>query len=96
MAAGVTSASTTERLHAAAAAGTLSEANAHTLLEAFDLVNTLRLGHQVQQLRAGQAPDNFVDPASLSSLTRSHLKEAFRAVASIQKRLAAELHVGVR
>jgi CBS domain-containing protein len=96
MAAGVASASTTERLHAAAQAGTLSEANAHTLLDAFDIVSSLRLGHQVDQLRAGLPPDDFVDPASLSALTRSHLKEAFRAVASIQKRMVAALNLGGR
>jgi CBS domain-containing protein len=93
MRAGVTSASTTERLRAAAEAGTLSAANAHTLEDAFELVSALRLGHQVQQLREGKEPDNFVDPATLSPLTRSHLKEAFRAVASIQKRVATELSV---
>jgi len=96
MAAGVTSASTSERLKAAAAAGTLSEADARTLDDAFELVSSLRLQHQVAQLRAGQEPDDYVDPADLSPLTRSHLKEAFRAVASIQKRMAAELNVGVR
>jgi CBS domain-containing protein len=91
MAAGVTSASTRERLRAAAAAGTLSAADAHTLTEAFELINGLRLAHQVHQLRAGEEPDNYVDPRSLSPLTRSHLREAFRAVAGVQKRVAAEL-----
>jgi CBS domain-containing protein len=96
MAAGVASASTSERLHAAAQAGTLPQADAHTLLEAYELISALRLGHQVDQLRAGIAPDDFVDPSSLSPLTRSHLKEAFRAVAAIQKRMVAELNVAVR
>jgi CBS domain-containing protein len=96
MAAGVTSASTAERLRAAAAADALSSADAHTLLDAFELLNNLRLEHQVQQLRAGQEPDDHVDPADLSALMRTHLKEAFRAVTSIQKRVAAELDVGVR
>ena len=73
------------------AAEVLSAADAHTLRDAFELVATLRLQHQVQQLRAGAEPDDYVDPASLSGLMRSHLKEAFRAVASIQKRVAAEL-----
>jgi CBS domain-containing protein len=93
MAAGVTSASTIERLRAAPAAGRLSEANAHTLEDAFELISGLRLGHQVEQLRAGKEPDNYVDPATLSPLMRSHLKEAFRAVASIQKRVATDLTV---
>ena len=47
MAAGVTSASTPERLRAAAAAGTLPAHEAHTLLDAFELISGLRLAHQV-------------------------------------------------
>jgi CBS domain-containing protein len=96
MAAGVTSASTPERLRAAAAAGTLSTVDAHTLIDAFELLNNLRLGHQVEQLRAGQEPDDHLDPAELSPLTRTHLKEAFRAVTAIQKRIGGELSAGVR
>jgi CBS domain-containing protein len=96
MAAGVTSASTIERLRAAGAAGTLPGAHAHTLEDAFELISALRLQHQVGQLRAGDEPDDYVDPARLSALTRSLLKEAFRAVASIQKRVASELVVGAR
>ena len=95
MTAGVTSASTTERLRAAAAAGSLAAADAHTLRDAFELFAGLRLANQVRQLRAGQEPDDYVDPDSLSALTRTHLREAFRAVASIQKHIAAELSVGV-
>jgi CBS domain-containing protein len=91
--AGVTSASTIERLRAAGAAGVIEPSDAHTLQDAFELIAALRLQHQVQQLRAGEAPDNYVDPDSLSRLTRSHLKEAFRAVASIQKRVTAELNL---
>lgn len=96
MRAGVTSASTTERLRAAAAEGALSPADAHTLADAFELFAGLRLGHQVRELRAGREPDDYLDPDSLSALTRSHLREAFRAVAAIQKHIAAELSVGVQ
>ncbi|MBV8942085.1 MAG: CBS domain-containing protein [Solirubrobacterales bacterium] len=96
MAAGVTSASTVERLHASAAAGTLSRADAQTLEDAFELVNGLRLEHQVEELRAGREPDDYIDPAALSRLTRTHLKEAFRAIAAIQKQVSADLTVGVR
>jgi CBS domain-containing protein len=95
MAAGVTSASTSERLRAAASAGTLPAAEAHSLLDAFALIGSLRVGHQVEQLRAGREPDDYVDPATLSPLMRSHLREAFRAIASIQKRVAADLSTGV-
>jgi CBS domain-containing protein len=93
--AGVTSASTLERLRAAGATGVLPTADAHTLQDAFELITTLRLEHQIDQLRTDQTPDDHVDPATLSPLMRSHLRESFRAVASIQKRVAAELTAGV-
>jgi CBS domain-containing protein len=96
MAAGVTSASTIERLRAAGAAGTLSAADASTLQDAFTLVNELRAEHQVGQLRVGAPPDDHVDPQALSPLMRTQLKEAFRAVSSVQRRLSAELSVGAR
>jgi CBS domain-containing protein len=96
MAAGVTSASTPERLHAAAAAGTLSAADAATLGDAFELVMGLRVQHHVEQIEAGLEPDDHIDPAALSPLTRRYLKEAFRAVASVQKGISSELSLRVR
>jgi len=96
MAAGVTSASTLERLRAAGDAGTLPAGDVRTLEDAFELFSELRMEHQVGQLRAGRDPDDHLNPKDLSALTRSYLKEAFRAVASVQKRIAAELSLGVR
>jgi len=96
MAAGVAGGSTLERLRAAGEAGTLPGSDAHTLRDAFELFSSLRLEHQVGQIRAGREPDDHVDPRQLSNLTRTHLRGAFRAVASIQKRVAAELQVGLR
>ena len=96
MSAGVTSATTPERLRAAAEAGTLAPADAHTLHDAFELINNLRLEHQVAQIRSGRSPDDHVDPEALSSLMRVQLRQAFRAVAVIQKRVAAELDAGPR
>jgi CBS domain-containing protein len=92
----VTSASTSERLRAASDAGTLPAADVHTLQDAFELFTELRMEHQVEQLRDGLQPDDHLNPDDLSALTRSHLKEAFRAVAAVQKAIAAELNLGVR
>lgn len=96
MAAGVASASTRERLRAAEAAGTMDSAEAQTLTEAFGFIFSLRLDHQVEQLRGGSVPDDFIDPKTLNPLARSYLREAFRAVASVQANLSAELSLGVR
>ncbi len=96
MTAGVASASTLERLRAAEAAGIMEGREAQTLMEAFGFIFSLRLDHQVGQLRHGEAPDDFIDPRTLNPLARSYLREAFRAVASVQANLAAELSLGVR
>jgi CBS domain-containing protein len=93
MAAGVTLSSTAERLRVAGEAGTLPHGDARTLLEAHELFVGLRLERQIEQLVAGETPDDYIDPAALSPLTRSYLREAFRAVAAVQKRVAAELQV---
>ncbi len=91
MAAGVTCASTPARLAAGVDAGALTSFDSLTLLEAFELLCQLRLDHQVAQLEAGEEPDSYVDPNHLSPLTRSYLKEAFRAIASVQRTIASDL-----
>jgi CBS domain-containing protein len=96
LSAGVASGSTVERLRAAEAAGTLDSADARILIEAFGFVFSLRLNHQVEQLRRDEAPDDFIAPKTLNPLARSYLREAFRAVASVQSGLSAELAMGVR
>lgn len=95
MAAGATAISTRERLRAAREARVLSDEDGRVLEEAFSLVSGLRLEHQVEQVRAGLPPDNHLRPDTLTPLTRSYLKDAFRAVAGVQRRIAAELVYGV-
>jgi CBS domain-containing protein len=89
--AGARTTSTRGRLRAAAAAGVLGESDAATLEEAFALFTQLRLDHQVSQLQAGDEPDSNIDPRTLNALTRHYLRDAFRAVASVQKALSARL-----
>ena len=94
MTAGVGSASTPERLRAGRDAGALHEDVAATLEVAFDLFTGLRMSHQVDALRAGQPPDDNIDPRQLDALTRRYLKDAFRAVASAQRGLASDIDLG--
>jgi CBS domain-containing protein len=89
--AGATVTSTVERLRAGASAGTLSDETARMLEECLELFAALRLEHQVRQLEAGAQPDDHVDPKTLNPLTRRYLRDAFRAVASVQKALSREL-----
>lgn len=90
LAAGVTAGSTTARIAASADAGTLSKDDAAILRDAFELCCAVRMEHQVARLRAGEEPDDLIAPRELAPLTRTALKEAFRAVAKVQRGIAAE------
>jgi len=94
LAAGALTESTRERLRAAADAGRLTPIEAQTLEEAYDLFWGLRLEHQIEQMRQGSTPDDFIDPKALNPLTRRYLREAFHAVRSVQRALANELTYG--
>ena len=79
---------TIDRLRAAADDGALPAQDATTLIEAFELFAELRMDHQLDQIRDGEDPTDFLDPARLNPLARTYLREAFRAIARIQRRLA--------
>jgi CBS domain-containing protein len=83
--------STPGRLRVAGIAGILDSREANALTEAYDLFWRLRLEHQVEQLRAGSEPDDFLDPETLNPLTRTYLREAFGAVRKVQRALEGQL-----
>jgi CBS domain-containing protein len=65
----------------------LSDAQASTLAEAFELALEVRIVHQLEQLESGERPDDLVDPVTLSPLTRSYLRDVFRAVGAVTREL---------
>jgi CBS domain-containing protein len=91
LATGGTATSTVERLRLAGTAGRLDSQVATTLEEAFELFSGLRLEHQVEQIRRGAEPGNYINPQALSPLTRRYLRDAFSAVRGVQRKLRSEL-----
>ena len=85
----LTPVNTRARLEAAQAAGVLSKSGGADLLDAYDLIATTRLEHQAAQVKAGEKPDNFLDPSTLSDFERSHLRDAFVVVKTMQSAVAA-------
>ncbi len=79
--------STPERLRAAAEAGILRGDQAQTLTEAFELALELRIVHQLEQIAAGGVPDDLLDAAAMSALTRGRLRDVFRAVNAVAREL---------
>ncbi|WP_051598176.1 putative nucleotidyltransferase substrate binding domain-containing protein [Actibacterium atlanticum] len=80
---------TRERLEAARDAGVISTTGAHDLIDAYDLIAETRLRHQADQIRGGGAPDNFMAPDQLSDLERSHLRDAFTVIKTMQSALGS-------
>jgi CBS domain-containing protein len=83
--------STPERLSAADAAGTLDGDSARSLGEAFEIFQSLRLEHQVDQIQQGIEPDDYLDPKALEPTTRRRLRDALRGVRAVQNKLARGL-----
>ena len=54
------------------------------LLDAYDLIASMRLEHQTAEIKAGKKPSNYLDPSELSDFERSHLRDAFVVVKTMQ------------
>lgn len=88
LATGSTAIGTQDRLQACAGSAVLSREGGDNLMDALSFIAQLRLRHQLQQHREGQAMDNFLRPDALSALERSQLKDAFAAVRTVQEAIA--------
>ncbi|MFU8863207.1 MAG: DUF294 nucleotidyltransferase-like domain-containing protein [Rhodobacterales bacterium] len=75
---------TRARLDAAHKSGQISQNGGRDLLDAYDLIAQTRLEHQATLVRAGGKPDNFMSPNVLSEFERSHLRDAFVVVRTMQ------------
>lgn len=80
----LTVANTRARILAAIEVGAVSPSGGRDLLDAYDMIADTRLAHQAAQIRRGEKPDNFMAPADLSDFERSHLRDAFVVVKTMQ------------
>jgi CBS domain-containing protein len=93
--AGVAGNRTLRRLDDAARAGRIEQSLALDLREAFRLLWDVRLDHHVRLVESERPPDDHVDPATLSPIARSGLKEAFRTIKRAQGLLRREMSLGI-
>jgi len=87
LAQGVEAVGTLQRLEDAAGEGGLTQDGAESLQAAFEFIWQLRARHHVGQLLRGEPVSNLVAPAALSAGERRSLKDAFAAVATMQRAL---------
>ncbi len=94
LAAGIAEVNTFRRLEALGAAGVLSRPGTAEMIEALELIGSLRLRHQVVMARSGLRPHNHVAPTELSELERKRLRAAFASVKTMQSSMASKYRHG--
>jgi CBS domain-containing protein len=92
---GITISSSLDRLVAAEEVGGLERETAEALREAFTIVCDIRLEHHAACIKAGETPDNLIDPEELRPLERASLREVFLAIARAQKQLGRFVPLGL-
>jgi CBS domain-containing protein len=75
------------RLSAAAGSAMLSDDNANTLIEVFEVLQKIRLTYQVAQLDRGESATDVLTMQRLSPLDRSLVGQAVREVSAVQRRM---------
>jgi len=71
---------TLDRLAAAVEGGLIEKDTCETLSEAYRFLLRVRLRAQLQMISDGKPPSNMISLADLSSMERSRLRDAFRAI----------------
>jgi len=88
---GVPAAGTLVRLERLRSLTVLDTNEAERLGRAFVTLTRLQLRQQLEDFEKGRAIGNFVDPAALSEHEHEQLRDAFRAINTLRKRLELDL-----
>jgi CBS domain-containing protein len=87
---------THDRLHRGQEAGLLTQDETDTLESAFDHLYELLLKRDLTSISTGVTSTTYVDPRELDTLTRRHLRETFRSIASVQEAVSSDWRARVR
>ena len=84
---GVAASNALERIERLTEAGVFDRKDASAWKEAYNLIQMIRMRSHQEQLAAGQAPTNRIDPDDLNQLDRRILRESFRQAQRLQQKL---------
>ena len=82
--------STLERLRRGQQAGLLTADESSSLAGAFEEIFGLLMTREIEAIRAGTPPSQYLAPGDLDSLTRRLLRETFRVISAVQATLEGE------
>ncbi len=91
---GISEINTIERLKRVRGSRSLSSEGADDLLDSLEFISSLRMKHQAQQINIGAETNNFMAPVELSKLERSHLKDTFKVIQTLQNYLEMRYKIG--
>jgi CBS domain-containing protein len=94
LSAGIEAVNTFDRLEELGRQGVVSPGGAKGLLEALDLIGSVRLRHQVRMASEGLRPDNHIRLEALSAIERKQLRAAFVLVRTMQSAMEAKYRHG--
>ena len=92
---GVKSINTQDRLRELVEVGGLSQSGADDLIEAYKIINLIRIKHQQFQIKSGNSADNYVLIEEISLLDRKHLKDAFSIVTDMQSAMGSQYQTSI-
>ncbi len=94
LSAGIEAVNTFDRLETLGRRGVVSPGGAKGLLEALELIGSVRLRHQVRMASEGLRPDNHIRLEALSAIERKQLRAAFVLVRTMQSAMEAKYRHG--
>jgi CBS domain-containing protein len=94
LAEGIDAVNTIDRLQQASGTKSLSAEGAANLLDAFEFISNLRIEHQAEQIASGLDADNFMSPTEISKLERTHLKDVFKVIQTLQDYVETRYKIG--
>ncbi len=86
---------TTVRIKELNNSGFLSKEDATEMMEALEILNTLRLHSQLQQLAKGEKMTNYISVTDIGKLERDLLKDAIKTVNKFKKMVSYHFHLSM-
>jgi len=92
---GIHKTNTTQRIKTLNDIGYMNKEDAQDLMEALEIINTLRLHAQLEKLESEKAIDNYICLRTLGKLERDTMKEAIKTVELFKKRVSYHFHLSM-
>ena len=92
---GIAATNTLERIESLKEQNIISNDFAASIRESYEFQMRLRLANQLNMLKDGKEPDNYINPSELTDIERHTLKKAFLLIGEIQSYIGNSYHLNI-